>query len=633
MQEILKNLPVDPLAASESSRADKIPPPEQRESFLAGTIISFSGWRRIFALDQEEESTSVQIDELSALFAAAAGVSFFRLLKSRAGGRVPKLAVATDTRPTGLALAYQVMRALVSEGAEVFWLSVAPTPEALCFAAESPEIDGLILITASHNPLGHNGLKFSIGDGSVLDRADNEPLKEEMLRLFRSDSRLAALKRRLLGVSREKMEHIMRRVDENKQKSLLLYRGFMDRVLSARDQAGQAEEVLARLRYCLASRPIGVVAELNGSARTCSIDTDYLNSLGVRLEVVNGEPGRIAHAILPEGEALVPACRALEEAAARDPSFELGYVPDNDGDRGNVVILGSDGRARPLEAQEVFALAVVAELSFAASWGLVRYDRHGRPRPRLAVVVNGPTSGRIDRIAAAFGAEVFRAEVGEANLVELARLKREEGYLVRILGEGSNGGNITHPSRVRDPLSTVAAFIKMARLDGLLEQWRALCPGAGESLPSRPRLEDVLRTLPPYYSTGLYEKRSLVEIASTDHNRLKSCYEDILERRWSRLKQQLPPRMGITGYRIVNYEGTRSFEGPGGRSGDGRGGFKVVLTDSQGNEVGFLWMRGSRTEPVFRIMADACTSRADEKHLLKLHRQLLLEADRAASNG
>jgi phosphoglucomutase len=38
---------------------------------------------------------------------------------------------------------------------------------------------------------------------------------------------------------------------------------------------------------------------------------------------------------------------------------------------------------------------------------------------------------------------------------------REKGYIVRILGEGSAGGNITHPSAVRDPLNTVMALVKL----------------------------------------------------------------------------------------------------------------------------------------------------------------------------
>jgi hypothetical protein len=48
---------------------------------------------------------------------------------------------------------------------------------------------------------------------------------------------------------------------------------------------------------------------------------------------------------------------------------------------------------------------------------------------------------------------------------------------VRILGEGSNGGTITHPSKVRDPLSTLGAMIRLLRggdkadSPGLFRRW------------------------------------------------------------------------------------------------------------------------------------------------------------------
>ena len=79
----------------------------------------------------------------------------------------------------------------------------------------------------------------------------------------------------------------------------------------------------------------------------------------------------------------------------------------------------------------------------------------------------------------------------------------------------------------------------------------------------------------------------------------------------------------------MNYEGTRSLPGPGNRSGDQRGGFKVELLTAQEEVKGFLWMRGSKTEPAFRILADLETDRdQDEKELLDWHTELVREADR-----
>jgi len=608
---------------------EQLPGKKEREEFLASTILSFSGWRRIFAADGDEESKTGAISSISAFFVSAAVAAFSRWLGERLGRHVT-VAVGTDTRPTGRAVASFVVQALLAENTAVRYLGLAPTPEALAYASSVPEVDGLIYITASHNPLGHNGLKFSAGEGCVLSAEQSEKVKKGCLEIFCTAESLNALIERMAAVSADAISEVLARSPKDKQASLSAYRETVDRMVAAGAEPLSSAAVLRELKDGITRRPLGVVAELNGSARTCSIDEDYLRALNVRVEVVAGEPGQVEHAILPEGDALLPACRALEQAAARDVSFELGYVPDNDGDRGNVVIITGKGRARPLEAQEVFTLAAAAVLSFAVSRKLVKYRRDQTPDPPLAVVVNGPTSGRVERLAECFGARVFRAEVGEANVIELARQKCRQGYLVPVVGEGSNGGTITYPARVRDPLSTVLGFIKLLRLEGVLETFRTrLAPVDAGKLQEDPiRLENLAQALPVYSSTGGYEKRSVVEIKTRDHNTLKTRYETIFQRRWSELSPELAGRLGVAGYRFINYEGAREIPGPGGRSGEGRGGFKVLLDDRSGRQVGFLWMRGSRTEPVFRVMADVAAGPSEERYLLEIHRGILHEADR-----
>ncbi|MBN2288571.1 MAG: hypothetical protein JXQ83_04510 [Candidatus Glassbacteria bacterium] len=611
---------------------EKIPGEARRREFLDSTIISFSGWRRVFAADGGEESRTDKINAVSALFAGVAAAAFARWLAERSTRR-PAVAVATDTRPTGPAIAACVLRALLAGNIRVRYLSVAPTPEALAYAASRAEVDGLVYITASHNPLGHNGLKFSAGDGGVISADQAEQVKKLCLETFGSPQSLGRLAREMAAVGREALSGVLASTPQDKQASLAAYREAVDRVVAGGAEPGDPARVMSRLKEGISGRPLGVVAELNGSARTCSIDERYLLDLGVRVCVLGGEPGRVEHAILPEGEALLPACRALERQAGRDSSFELGYVPDNDGDRGNVVIVTRDGTARPLEAQEVFALAVAAELSFTVARGLVKYGPDGLPDPPLAVVVNGPTSGRVERLAGCFGARVFRAEVGEANVIGLACRKRGEGCLVPIVGEGSNGGNITHPGRVRDPLNTVLGFIRLLRLEGVLDIFRErLAQVAAEKLPGPGAgLEELAGALPRYSSTGGYEKRSLVQIGTADHGALKTRYEEFFRRRWSELGPVLGRRLGVADYRFVNYEGLREIPGPGGRSAGGRGGFKVLLLDRSGREAGFLWMRGSRTEPVFRVMADVAANPAEERYLLEIHRNILREADNQGS--
>ena len=85
--------------------------------------------------------------------------------------------------------------------------------------------------------------------------------------------------------------------------------------------------------------------------------------MGIKFDAINATVGDVKHAIVPEGENLIPVMKFLEEKHKEDPSFILGYTPDNDGDRGNFVYITKEGNGRILEAQEVFALVVTIEVA------------------------------------------------------------------------------------------------------------------------------------------------------------------------------------------------------------------------------------------------------------------------------
>ncbi|MCE5272225.1 phosphatidylglycerol lysyltransferase, partial [bacterium] len=350
--------PDDPLGPGRWSAP---PGPDRWRGILDEAIISFSGWRRVFAVSGDPESLRPEVDPAAALFAAAAGYVFGRRL-AQTGPAPAVAAVALDTRPTSAAAGCAVIRGLLAAGAQVRFPGIAPTPEAMAFIALEPGLDGLIIVTASHNPPGWNGVKFSAGDGRVLPRDRAQALEESLHELVRDPAGLEAFYTSLRNVDPAALTAVYAHSAAQKRRSLTAYRRHAARELTAEASASGRASVLEQLHRSLERRPLGVVAELNGSARTVSIDREFLDGLGLKVRAVNYVPGRIAHAILPEGEALHPACRVLELAALEDHAFELGYVPDCDGDRGNVVVLDPQGVARPLEAQEVFALAVTAEL-------------------------------------------------------------------------------------------------------------------------------------------------------------------------------------------------------------------------------------------------------------------------------
>jgi len=77
-----------------------------------------------------------------------------------AGGR--KAAVGRDARLSGPKFAKAMISALTSTGVDVIDLGVVPTPLTY-FAAHTAGVDGICMITGSHNPPEYNGLKIGLG--------------------------------------------------------------------------------------------------------------------------------------------------------------------------------------------------------------------------------------------------------------------------------------------------------------------------------------------------------------------------------------------------------------------------------------------------------------------------------------
>jgi phosphomannomutase/phosphoglucomutase len=74
----------------------------------------------------------------------------------------PAVLVGGDVRPSTPSLRASLIAGLVSTGCRVSDLGTVPTP-LVYFAARRRQPDGLAVVTASHNPPNHNGLKLSLG--------------------------------------------------------------------------------------------------------------------------------------------------------------------------------------------------------------------------------------------------------------------------------------------------------------------------------------------------------------------------------------------------------------------------------------------------------------------------------------
>ena len=600
---------------------------------LEAFILSASGWRKVFAADGDEESSSPQIAPADMALCFIAAECFARFVKAKCGKVAPAIVLGRDTRPTGGAIAQCMAAAFAQEGVNLIFVGIAAAPEIMAYARGK---DAFAYVSASHNPIGHNGLKFGLSDGGVLSSSNAALLIEDFKNAACSIERIEAAKMRLAAA-----ELAIKTRQESKAEMLAAYEDFARTVITGfgrrtqEDAAKQArifayikEETCRRAQ--MGNAP-AVFADFNGGARCLSIDKSFIEGAGINLFCMNDEPGKIAHGIIPEGENLLPAAlamQALREAGRVAPTSPfIGYVPDCDGDRGNIIFYNEKtGRMETPAAQEVFALAVIAELGYMEYAGL---NEGGE----VAVVVNDPTSMRIERIAAAFGATVARAEVGEANVVNLARRLAAEGKRVRILGEGSNGGNITWPSAVRDPLATVFALVKLLLLKssgerrGIFHIWLEKL-GLGNQYKEDFTLADVIATIPAFTTTPVSAGEAKINIRARDHAELKRAFQRIFLKEWQEKKDGLYANFGIADWVAVRNNGIEEAEGIADFGESGKGGLKVIFLDEKREKRAFFWMRGSGTEPVFRVLADAeGANNPLERELLCWLKAMLAEAD------
>ena len=72
--------------------------------------------------------------------------------------------VGCDTRISGGMLASALMAGICSVGANAIFVGVMPTP-AIAYLTRRHKVDAGVVISASHNPMEFNGIKFFNGEG------------------------------------------------------------------------------------------------------------------------------------------------------------------------------------------------------------------------------------------------------------------------------------------------------------------------------------------------------------------------------------------------------------------------------------------------------------------------------------
>lgn len=94
-------------------------------------------------------------------------------------GHRPRAVLGRDTRVSGQFLSSAVAAGLASAGVDVLDVGVVPTP-AVAYLTASTEADLGVVISASHNPMPDNGIKFFARGGLKLPDAIEEAIEDRL---------------------------------------------------------------------------------------------------------------------------------------------------------------------------------------------------------------------------------------------------------------------------------------------------------------------------------------------------------------------------------------------------------------------------------------------------------------------
>jgi phosphomannomutase len=325
----------------------------------------------------------------------------------------PSILIGRDGRESGPEIREIILNELKNLGIEGIDGDILPTPTVL-FSVKKHGYTGAIIITASHNPIEYNGLKFVNDKGLFTINEEvieiNKYYEEEIEKFERDgfDRELVApgtLSQRD-GARREifQQENIRGDGSNEPKENPSITPNFLKE---------HADKILENINVeAIKAKKFKIAVDMiNASA--CVMDPYLFLQLGVEVFPLNNIPnGKFGHRPEPIRENLSDIENLVTEKGA-----DVGFVHDPDADR--LVVVDEKG---VVESEEnSIALAIENIVS---------------KNPGKSVVLNLSTSQRGADVAKKYGSEVFRTKIGEGFVVD--------GMLAHnaIIGGEGNGGII-----------------------------------------------------------------------------------------------------------------------------------------------------------------------------------------------
>jgi len=305
--------------------------------------------------------------------------------------------IGSDTRPSGEMIKQAAIAGLLSVGCTPVDVGIVPIPALMLHVREAGAFGG-IGITASHNPIEWNALKF-IGAGGITLRANQAA---ELTDLYHQ------------GVYTRVNAHEM---TEPRTDGSTLER-HRNAVISVVDEAS------------IRARHFKVAVDCCNGAGSVATPA-FLRALGCEVLEMHTDPFKpFPRDPEPLPENITGLCELVTRSGA-----DVGFAQDGDGDR--LAIVNELGQ--PLGEDATVALAVYHWLKT-------------HPGP---VVVNSATTRMVDDIAQQYGCPVYRTPVGEVHVVERMLQCR-----ATIGGEGNGGVILPAVNPCRDSYVAMALVLE-----------------------------------------------------------------------------------------------------------------------------------------------------------------------------
>lgn len=320
------------------------------------------------------------------------------------GAQKPKVLLARDTRPSGEMMRHAVLAGLIGSGCEVIDLGIVSTPT-LQLAIPKLRADGAICITASHNPVEWNALKFFQSNGMYLDKA----MGTAVLDLHKSKNYATGNWNEMGTVTPcdDAIDWHLKRVLEYVDADLI-----------------RSKKYKVVLDGCC------------GAGNT--ISPLLLKELGCELVHINADlSGLFPHNPEPLNENLVQLCDAVKAHKA-----DIGFVHDADADR--VAVATDEG----IPIGEDYSLV----------WATAHTFAHKKRGP---VVTNLSTTMAIEAVAREYSCQTFRAPVGDVNV---SSMMKETGAVIG--GEGNGGVIMPDLQYGRDGIGALAYLLEFVAQSG-----------------------------------------------------------------------------------------------------------------------------------------------------------------------